>query len=354
MTEKLHQGALISTFRKAKKVSTEELAKRTGIARQTIFAHINEHEVLPQKLKICYAFGLNIHISSFDRGVIVPLPNKVDNVKLLSYSLYQKQGRDYITFLKDYFSAITQEIKKAEKSIKVIDYLKTDLNHQLNPVRSQAPHLAKKVIVYRDRYSEYLSAIEEVLENAKSIGKPISYDRFYQSPLSLSETKIGLDSAIHESLDLIYASAIEHIVRLDQKQITASISLLSKPIRPASFIIIDGKTILTEHIYYKRDGKSRLDMLYIEHSDGLKDSFAYEFMESQERRFFDAVQHECEYPLDKKFLTDNYQEMAEQLKKQLEFADFKSRANIQRRLARTEEKIRVLTGKEDSQCEEKI
>lgn len=289
--------------------------------------------ILSNVVKNLYRDTMGIDPKSFDLKELIPI-NQPPTI--VSYSVYKKEDKNngYKNFLNAYFDQIIAEIGKAEKEIIVVDYLKTEFHIP----KKNSVELNHKHMLYHDNYDRYLHAIESQIHKYPNM----KYRRYYQSPLSQSSSRMSSEDSKRLGVDLIYRKTIEHFCILWEKKVKFEAYLLTCPIQPSSFMLIDGKVLLSEYLRYNKKGVSKPDILFIERKGADELSTPNVLIESHKYRLENVLEradpNEC-LLLTRESLKRYYLQLQEDYTKILAGRDIKNREYTERKLKKTEDKL---------------
>lgn len=145
--------------------------------------------------------------------------------------------------LADYFNTVVPYVDKAQTEIYVLDYLPPHnaLHNlmQLQEFEESARRMAEK-------YRRYFETLEERLDQG------ISYTRVLQLPYVEKYKRLkGRKAVIQRAVDLVFRETLEHFERIwssESRNSNFKLYILSVPVVPFSYMLIDEKYILAEYM----------------------------------------------------------------------------------------------------------
>lgn len=266
-------------------ISVKEFAELTKISIPRVYAYLNrsldtfkEFEVamLTNLLPIDPAFfGMNNDIFRYrDRGV----PNT-----LISYEQLKNQGKisHYSEFLIKYFERLITEVKKAKKSIVVLDYVGD------NPFPAQK---AKKddteQNIFHKLYESFLDEVTKFVlrvQKKKGVDAYPAYIRILQCPIGNAHPTLNFEDKRNVAMDLSYNDMFCQLESLTNSGLNkyAEIYWVKNAFRPYSTMIIDDKMVITEQVKFNLRGEPMPDMLFFDHVvKGDKNSIAQTLLQT--------------------------------------------------------------------------
>lgn len=342
----IHEGELLDKFIKELGYNNASVGKKIGVSANTVGNQCRDTPV-SKLYKAALEKYVGIAEESFEKGELIRKHQGAG--KVVSYSIYKEKAKvakkpkesAYKQFLTDYFEAIVGEVKKAKKSIVVVDYLKTGFHvyHKGINGKNKKDHTQ----LFGNLYSDYLSVIENHVLSFKAKREIISYVRYYQCPIDVE--KKNKEESKRRAIGLLYTPTIDHICSLKQKKAIEA-RLLLKPIRPYSYMIIDNRILITEYIRFTHSGNSKPDILIIEEiANEETNSMTSDLIDSLNSRLSEIKQDvhiEDSIDLTPQNIELYLTQMKAGLSHQLQKNNVKNRIKKEQKLKKTESKLKLV------------
>ncbi len=258
------------------KISVKKFSETSGISAPRVYKYLNKPLNSFKNFEVAMLTNLlPIDAAFFGKDKALYEYRDLNKKEtLISYTQLKSSEKitHYSEFLQRYFDRLIEEVKKAKKSIVVLDYV------------GDNPYAAKKALkedsdknIYHDLYEAFLNEITKFVQRVSSYKKIDSYPayvRILQCPLGKAYPTLDFEDKRNVVLDLSFNDMFKQLESLTKKGLNkfAEIYWAKNAFRPYSAMIIDNKTIITEQVKFNLRGEPMPDMLFFDYANSFSNN----------------------------------------------------------------------------------
>lgn len=253
-------------------INYDEFTKATGISLSRLYNYFKRDPLDSKAFKpheVAMLCGLlPITPDFFGRDNSIYKFKKQQSFNSLTSYGYLKESENsisYLNFLDRYYDNIISEIKKAKKSIVILDYVGDNL-FVSKKLQGDFKNFHTKYESFLDSISNFIYKKKSEFEKEGKQPEPV-FHRILQNPINKNSLNIEFEDDIDTVLDLSYNDMFKQFDKLYAKDCRDyfKLSWAKNAIRPYSLMIIDEKIIITEYVVYNKDLEPIPDILFIDH-----------------------------------------------------------------------------------------